>query len=138
MAGMAMAEEGDMAMAEDMATEDMARGLPRPMLTLLLMLMLILTTEAMAMEDMVDTVAMEDMEAMEVIEATMVDSMARDLPMPVLMLMLIIEAMAMAGTTVVVTGTVDMAMVDLAMVVAFMANCPFCCKSFGLTIFLWK
>merc|ERR1719250_201176 len=56
------------------------------------------------------------MEATEVIEATMVDSMARDLPM--LALMLIIEAMAMAGTIVVVTGTVDMAMVDVAMVVA--------------------
>merc|ERR1711954_110160 len=99
-----------------MATEDMARDLLMPMLTLtlLLMLMLILTTEAMAMEDTVDTVAMADIEAMEVIEATMVDSMARDLPMLVLMLMLIIEAMAMAGTTVVVTGTVDMAMVDLA------------------------
>merc|ERR1712013_42961 len=63
------------------------------------------------------------MEAMEVTEATMVDSMARDLPMLVLMLMLIIEAMAMAG---------------LAMVVASMANCPFCCKSFELTIFLLK
>ena len=127
-----------MAMAEDMATEDMARGLLRPMLTLLLMLMLILTTEVTAMEDTVDTVAMADIEAMEVIEATMVDSMARDLPMLVLMLMLIIEAMAMAGTTVVVTGTVDMAMVDLAMVVASMDDCLFCCKSFGLTIFLWK
>merc|ERR1711982_291172 len=102
-----------------MATEDMARGLPMPMLMLmlLLMLMLILTTEVMAMEDTVDTVAMADIEAMEVIESTMVDSMARDLLMLVLMLMLIIEAMAMAGTTVVVTGTVDMAMVDLAMVV---------------------
>merc|ERR1719320_415392 len=98
---------------------------------LLLMLMLILTTEVMAMEDTVDTVAMA------VTEATMVDSMARDLLMLVLMLMLIIEAMAMAGTTVVVTGTVDMAMVDLAMVVASMDDCLFCCKSFGLTIFLW-
>ena len=127
-----------MAMAEDMATEDMARGLLMPMLTLLLKLMLILTTEVTAMEDTVDTVAMADIEAMEVIEATMVDSMARDLPMLVLMLMLIIEAMAMAGTTVVVTGTVDMAMVDLAMVVASMDDCLFCCKSFGLTIFLWK
>merc|ERR1719206_1171708 len=78
------------------------------------------------------------MEAMEVIEATMVDSMARDLLMLVLMLMLIIEAMAMAGTTVLVTGTADMAMVDLAMVVASMDDRPFCCKSFGLTIFLWK
>merc|ERR1719320_1694054 len=122
-------------MAEDMATEDMARGLLMPMLTLLLML--ILTTEVTAMEDTVDTVAMADMEAMQVIEATMVDSMARDLPMLVLMLMLIIEAMAMAGTTVVVTGTADMAMVDLAMVVASMDDCLFCCKSFGLTIFLW-
>merc|ERR1711937_613108 len=66
---------------------------------------------------------MADIEAMEVIEATMVDSMAKDLLMLVLMLMLIIEAMAM---------------VDLAMVVASMADRPFCCKSFGLTIFLWK
>merc|ERR1719422_1637112 len=38
---------------------------------------------------------MADIEAMEVIEATMVDSMARDLLMLALMLMLIIEAMAM-------------------------------------------
>merc|ERR1719250_568469 len=58
------------------------------------------------------------MEAMEVIEVTMVDSMARDLLMLVLMLMLIIEAMAMAGTTVVVMGTVDMAMVDMVDMVA--------------------
>merc|ERR1719233_2591039 len=52
------------------------------------------------MEDMVDTVVMVDTEAMEVIEATMVDSMARDLLMLVLMPMLTIEAMDMAGTAV--------------------------------------
>merc|ERR1739848_71722 len=51
---------------------------------------------------------MVDTEAMEVTGATMVDSMARDLLMPVLMPMLTIEAMAMAGTVVVtMAGTVD-------------------------------
>merc|ERR1712038_303103 len=124
-----------MAMAEDMATEDMAmaiedmaRGLLMQLLMLMLMLHLMLmpipTTEAMAMEDMVDTVGMVDTEAMEVTGATMVDTMASDLLMLVLMPMLTIEAMAMAGTAVVtMAGTVDMAMVDMAMVVVTMADC---------------
>merc|ERR1712117_805977 len=107
------------------------------MLMLHLMLMLIPTTEVMAMEDMVDTVPMVDTEAMEVIEATMVDSMARDLLMLVLMPMLTIEAMAMVGTAG-VTGTEDMAMVDMAMEVVTMADCSSCCKSFGLTKLLNK
>merc|ERR1719244_1377699 len=106
-----------------MAIEDMARGLLMQMLMLMLhlMLMLIPTTEAMAMEDMVDTVDMVDTEAMEVTGATMVDTMASDLLMPVLMPMLTMEA------------TVDMAMADMAMVVVTMADCISCCKSFGLT-----
>merc|ERR1719153_88364 len=69
---------------------------------------------------------MVDTEAMEVTGATMVDTMASDLLMLVLMPMLTIEAMAMAGT-------VDMAMADMAMVVVTMADCIPCCKSFGLT-----
>merc|ERR1739848_394562 len=63
---------------------------------------------------------MVDTEAMEVTGATMVDTMARDLQMPVLMPMLTIEAMAMA---------------DMAMVAVTMADCIPCCKSFGLTNF---
>merc|ERR1711931_223317 len=69
---------------------------------------------------------MVDTEAMEVIEATMGDTMARDLLMLVLMPMLTMEAMAMAGTAG-VTGTEDMAMVDMATVVVTMANCSSCC-----------
>merc|ERR1711970_1045330 len=61
---------------------------------------------------------MVDTEAMGVTGATMVDTMASDLLMPVLMPMLTIEAMAMAGTAVVtMADTVDMAMADMAMVV---------------------
>merc|ERR1712038_1671801 len=119
---------GDMA-TEDMAIEDMARGLLMQLLMLMLMLhlmlMLIPTTEAMAMEDMVDTVGMVDTEAMEVTGATMVDTMASDLLMLVLMPMpmLTIEVMAMAGTAVVtMADTVDMAMADMAMVVVTMAD----------------
>merc|ERR1711887_372923 len=75
---------------------------------------------------------------MEVTGATMVDTMASDLLMLVLMPMpmLTIEATAMAGTAVVtMAGTVDMAMADMAMVVVTMADCIPCCKSFGLTNF---
>merc|ERR1719430_1142514 len=77
---------------------------------------------------------MVDTEAMEVTGATMVDTMASDLLMLVLMPMpmLTIEATDMAGTAVVtMAGTVDMAMVDMAMVVVTMADCIPCCKSFG-------
>merc|ERR1712117_1004168 len=61
---------------------------------------------------------MVDTEAMEVTGATMVDTMARDLLMLLLMPMLTMEAMAMAGTAVdTMADTVDMAMADMAMVV---------------------
>merc|ERR1712086_1225914 len=88
-------------------------------------LQLIHTIEDMDMGDMVMVVmeATEDMEVMGDIEATMVDTMAKDLlnlqPQLIQMLMLIMEVMATEGMEDTMEDTVAMvvmAMVDVSMV----------------------